>query len=259
MVLGVSLVGLGAFGSSEGPAAPEEVLRTPIGTESEVTTPSAGTRDGADTDGAVPPPTTAEGEGEVDGEVEAEVTPAPEAPETLPSGSDADPADEPIASEPPIVEPDPADDTAGVGPPPDALSLGTAAPVGERYVVTVVDIDLDATDLILAHEPSNEPPDLGDSFVMITLDVVFEGEGEGEPYFDLLVGAVDDGSLQFNDTDCLALVPDDMFGLPPLVSGEGVVGTFCLIVPSDVTDSLVFFVEEHESTADTRVWWSAVG
>lgn len=91
---------------------------------------------------------------------------------------------------------------------------------------------------------------------MVTLDAQFIGEGDGEPYFDLVVGAVDAEQWEFYDVDCLPIAPGDMFGRAPLATGEAVVGTFCLAVPIEATDSLTFFVAEHGSTADTRVWWS---
>ena len=258
MVFGVSLVGFGVFGSSDESSSPEELQRTPIETPTEtpietateVTTPGAGTSAGVEPESTEPPATTIE--------VDDQSATATDDPATEPSSpASVEANDPPAVDDSPNTEPEPTDDTVDTDPASVALPLGTAAPIGERYTVTVTDVDLDATELILAEEPANEPPEPGSTYVMVTLDAVFIGEGQGEPYFDLLVGAVADGEREFDDIDCLALTPDDMFGLPPLASGEGVVGTFCLVVPLDATDSLTFFVEEHESIADTRVWWSA--
>jgi hypothetical protein len=164
-----------------------------------------------------------------------------------------------VPSSPVLVDPTgpPANDTADADPAGGSLPLGTAAPVGDRYVVTMTAVDLDATELIVAHDPTNEPPGAGDAYVMVTLDVNFTGVGQGEPYFDLVVGAMDDREREFYDVDCLAVAPGDMFGLAPLATGEGLVGTFCLAVPLAATDSLTFFVAEHGSIANTPVWWSA--
>lgn len=224
VVLGMTLVSLGVFDSSDGSTSTEEVSRTPMETESEVATPSGRTPTGA--------------------------APEPRPPTTIGIGDEATtPSDEPVSepSSPVLVDP-----TSG------SLPLGTAAPVGQRYVVTVTAVDLDATEIILAEDPSNQPPAAGNTYVMVALDVKYTGlVGDAEPYFDLVVGAMDDVGQEFNDIDCIALTPDDMYGLPPIAPGEAVVGTFCLVVPADTTDSLTFFVEENDSIADTRVWWSA--
>jgi hypothetical protein len=134
----------------------------------------------------------------------------------------------------------------------EALELGTKALIGDDYVVAMTAVDLDATELIVAELPTNEPPPAGETYVMVTVDAQFIGDGEGEPYFDLVVGAVDDQQREFYDVDCLPVAPGDMFDRPPLATGEAIVGTFCLTVPIEATDSLTFFVAQHGSITDTR-------
>jgi hypothetical protein len=140
-----------------------------------------------------------------------------------------------------------------------ALPLGTKALIGDDYVVAMTAVDLDATELIVAELPTNEPPPAGETYVMVTVDAQFIGDGEGEPYFDLVVGAVDDQQREFYDVDCLPVAPGDMYDRPPLATGGAIVGTFCLTVPIEATASLTFFVAEHGSITATQVWWSANG
>lgn len=137
----------------------------------------------------------------------------------------------------------------------DGLPLGASAAVGSRYVVTVVAVDLDATDRIVAEEPTNVAPDAGRVYVMVTLEVENVGAEAGEPYFDLVVGAVDAGGEVYDDIECVVIAPDDMYDVGLVESGASAVGTFCLIVPAKVTATLDFFVEEHESSSETRAWW----
>ena len=66
-------------------------------------------------------------------------------------------------------------------------------------------------------------------------------------------------SREYDDIDCVALTPDDMYGAPPIGPGEALVGTFCLVVPTDIAEDLTFFIEENQSSTDTRVWWSLTG
>jgi hypothetical protein len=243
--MGIALVSFGSSDSSDGSPSPEDASRTQIENEPEVATPS-----GEPSSGAVPatPSRPSDPTG-----VDDELAPAPNG--DLASGEAPGPA-----SSGPVDPADPPPGDAATADPPSApLQLGTAAQVGNRYVVAMTAVDLDATDIIVAEDPSNQPPAVGDTYVMVTLEVEFTGlVGEVEPYFDLLVGAVADDGRQFDDLACVALAPDDMYGAPLIRPGEAVVGTFCLAVPTDITDNLTFFVEENESSADTRVWWSVV-
>ncbi len=226
----VALVGLGAFDDDDGPSpsSPTAEPTTPVGPENEVTTPS--------------------------GEATNDPAVNPAVPSTA-SGTDVESTIDADASAPGPSTPAPVDPSS---PASAALPLGTTAPIGDRYAVAMTAVDLDATELILAEDPSNPTPPPGDTYVMITLDVRFNGlVGEAEPYFDLRVGAVDDAGREFEDVDCVALAPDDMYGLAPLGPGEAATGTFCLVVPAEVTDTLTFFVEENVSSADSRVWWSS--
>ena len=234
VVLGMVLVGVGAFDSSDQSAPPDVPSRTPAVDEPEVATPS-----GEPSSGPVPatpprPSTTTEVD-DSDADDTSTGEPATEPPSLPPA--------EPVSPR--------AGDAATAEPPSAPLPLRTAAPIGDRYVVTMAAVDLDATELIVAEDPANQPPAAGDIYVMITLDVEFSRlVGEAEPYFDLLVGATDDDGREFDDIGCVAFTPGDMYDAPPIGPGETLTGTFCLVVPAATADSLTFFVEETRSAAE---------
>ena len=224
----VALVGLGVFdGSDESPSS-AVLPSTPVDSENDVTTPSDDATNSATED----PPGTSN-----------------------PTGADSTPGAD-------VAAPDPSTPALvdAATPPSAALPLGTSAPIGDRYAVTMTAVDLDATELILAEDPSNPSPQPGDAYVMVTLDARYNGlAGEAEPYFELRIGAVDDAGREFEDVDCVALAPDDMYTVAPIGPGEAATGTFCLVVPANATDKLTFFVEENQASTDTRVWWSRTG
>jgi hypothetical protein len=137
------------------------------------------------------------------------------------------------------------------------LAIGTGVMVGEKFEVTVLEIVPDATTTIVDHDPDNDPPPDGFVYMMVRLQVTYLGDGETDPYFELLVGARGEGPSEYDDLDCIAIGPDDMFEQPSLTTSGTTVGTFCVAVPSALAPTASVFVEERFATADTRRWWSA--
>jgi hypothetical protein len=64
----------------------------------------------------------------------------------------------------------------------------------------------------------------------------------------------DDEGAEFPDTDCSALVPDDMFEQPDLNPGETAEGAYCAIAPIDKIPSMDIFVRPT-GLDDDSTWW----
>ena len=137
-------------------------------------------------------------------------------------------------------------------PPADALDLGTSADVGE-YAVSVTDVQLDANDVLKSANMFNDDPD--GQYVLVSLDVTYNGDEEGDPWLDLSVELAGSDARIYSSSSCMAVEPNSAMDLPTLTNGG--TGSFdvCFDVPAEALDNPTAFVEESFSFAETRVAW----
>ncbi|MFJ7748905.1 hypothetical protein ACIQXM_02985 [Arthrobacter sp. NPDC097144] len=116
---------------------------------------------------------------------------------------------------------------SSAAPNPAILPLGTEAEVGD-YAVAVSSVQLDATDAILGFNEFNQPPE--GQYVLVTLDVVYNGTEEGDPWLDLNPKFVGSDNRQYDQASCLL----DLQGssLPTLENGGAAQYEVCMDVPA---------------------------
>ncbi|WP_104161555.1 hypothetical protein [Arthrobacter sp. ZGTC212] len=134
----------------------------------------------------------------------------------------------------------------------EILPLGTAAEVGD-YTVTVSDVELDATDSILGVSEFNDPPD--GQYVLITLDVVYNGTEEGDPWIDLATRFVGSDSRQYSPSTCLAILDLPATDVPTLENGGSGQYEVCMDVPAAAIPGQRVFVEDNTSFDGSEASW----
>src|SRR5690606_22550320 len=108
----------------------------------------------------------------------------------------------------------------------------------------VVEFFPDATEMVLAENMFNDPPAPGEQFVMVTVEVTYNGSESGSPSFELNFKAVGDASVAYTTyDDSCGVVPNDQFRANELFTGGSIRFNVCWSVPSEDVDSLVMFVE----------------
>ena len=123
----------------------------------------------------------------------------------------------------------------------ELLPLGTAAEVGE-YSVTVSSVQLNATDAILGFNEFNEAPD--GQYVLVTLDVVYNGNEEGDPWLDLTPAFVGSDSRQYDESTCTATLDLEGTSVPTLENGGAAQYEVCMDVPAEALPGRRVLVEE---------------
>ncbi len=135
----------------------------------------------------------------------------------------------------------------------ELLPLGTAAEVGE-YSVSVSSVQLNATDAILGFNEFNEAPD--GQYVLITLDVVYNGNEEGDPWLDLTPAFVGSDSRQYDESTCTATLDLEGTSVPTLENGGAAQYEVCMDVPATALPGQRVLVEETFGlTEPTEASW----
>lgn len=135
----------------------------------------------------------------------------------------------------------------------ELLPVGTAAEVGD-YTVTVSSVQLDATDAILGFNEFNESPQ--GQYVLLTLDVVYNGNEEGDPWLDLRPNFVGSDSRQYDESTCLAVLDLQGTSVPTLENGGAAQYEVCMDVPAAALPGQRVLVEETFGlTEPTEASW----
>ncbi|WP_448070867.1 DUF4190 domain-containing protein [Georgenia yuyongxinii] len=135
----------------------------------------------------------------------------------------------------------------------DALPLGQSAEMGE-YTVAVDAVNLNANEVMADPSLFNSAPE--HQYVLLDISVVYNGDEEGDPWFDLLFTFGGSDGRQYDDTGCMATEPNSVVDVPTLTNGGAADYQICLDVPAAATDGGEFFVEETLSFDDNRVYWA---
>ena len=121
------------------------------------------------------------------------------------------------------------------------LPLGTAAEIGE-YSVTVSNVQLNATDEVLSVNPANQPP--SGQYVLVTLNVVYNGAQEGDPWLDLSTNFVGSDNRQYDESSCIAVLESGGVAVPTLENGGKANYQVCMDVPAAALPGERVLVEE---------------
>ncbi|WP_312182660.1 DUF4190 domain-containing protein [Arthrobacter sp.] len=131
--------------------------------------------------------------------------------------------------------------SATVAPGADLLPLGTAADIGD-YSVTVSNVQRDATNDIVNLNQFNEAP--AGQYVLITLDVVYNGADEGDPWLDLTTNFVGSDNRQYDESSCRAIPELPGTTVPTLENGGQAQFQVCMDVPPEAVPGERVLVEE---------------
>jgi hypothetical protein len=100
----------------------------------------------------------------------------------------------------------------------------------------------------------NEPPT--HQYVVVDLAVTYNGTEEGNPWIDLTAVVQGSDSRQYDDSSCMATLPNDAMDVPTLTQGGEAAFQFCMDAPAEALTGASLFVEETLSFDDTRVYWT---
>lgn len=133
--------------------------------------------------------------------------------------------------------------------------FGHQAEVG-NYEATVVAFTPDATAEVMGSNQFNMPPAAGEVYAMVRLRVTYQGDEEGSPQFDVVVGYIGSDGRVYTAARCGAVEPDSMNDQPKLVAGGTAEGNECIKIPAAVVGTGAVFLEDQFSfDGDSRVFW----
>lgn len=137
----------------------------------------------------------------------------------------------------------------------EILPIGETAKVGSEYTVAVTKVNLNADD-VLARNEFNDRPKKG-RYIIITLDVTYTGNDEGDPWGDLEGTFVGSDARQYDSSACEATPPDSGYEVPTLNSGGKAKFKACFDVPPNAIDGGKLFIDELASfDKKSRVYWA---
>lgn len=183
---------------------------------------------------------------------EADAAPTdPEEPPEEHTGQDAEGAAEEEAEEEADAEEAADDDPLGSRESP--LPLGTFVDLGD-WSVSVIDVDLDATETVRAANQFNDPPEDGEQFVLFTVEAVYEGSESGDPMFDFRWAIVGSEGNTFRDS--CGVISDRLRDQGETFPDGEVVGNVCYRVASDQLDGATIGLDQLFSFRDDRVFFA---
>lgn len=133
-------------------------------------------------------------------------------------------------------------------------TFGEQGPVGV-YGVTVVDVSLDADDVVLPAFPGNVPAD--GRYVLATISVTNLGTEPARPAMDLYHYYEGDDELLYGDWSCMSWTPRPLADTGPLAPGETVEYDVCFDVPLDALGRQTVLVDDATAMAYRLTQWSA--
>ncbi|MCZ7533807.1 MAG: DUF4352 domain-containing protein [Acidimicrobiia bacterium] len=138
----------------------------------------------------------------------------------------------------------------------DAIPIGKPAEVGP-WILTVVDVTPDATDLVVEGNQFNEAPGEGEQFYLATVTATYDGDESSTFWIDMTLKAVGDSSVAYEGGDgSCGVIADSLFDAGETFPGGTITGNVCWKVRSDDVGSLVMIARESFSLSDDRVYLS---
>jgi hypothetical protein len=138
----------------------------------------------------------------------------------------------------------------------EPIAVGEAGQVGD-FLVEVLDAQPDATDLVVASDFFNEPPEAGNQYYLARVRVTYTGETRDTPGFDLYFRATGESEVEYNTADnSCGWVPDNQASASELFPGGTVDYNVCWQVASADAESLVMVVESFSAPDPEPAWFS---
>ena len=121
--------------------------------------------------------------------------------------------------------------------------------IGE-WTVEIAGLTRNADDAIQAENQFNEKPGPGNQFVMVTLNVTYNGKGSSDPYFDLTWAVVSEEGTLFEEASLV--LPKDLIGVGNVPSGISGLGNVAFEVDRQAAASLVLYIEADTASFETE-------
>lgn len=131
---------------------------------------------------------------------------------------------------------------AGAGTRADPIPAGVPVVVGQWEVI-VLSATPDATAMVMAENPYNDPPDAGNQFFFARIAATYLGEGSQSPFGGLTFSAVGDLSVGYDFDSYCGVIPDEFPDFTEVFSGGTVVGNLCWGVAAEDAESLLVIAE----------------
>src|SRR5699024_58876 len=122
-----------------------------------------------------------------------------------------------------------------------------------EYAVTVTDVQLDATETVMSANTFNDDPN--GQYVLVSLDVAYTGDEEGDAWLDLSVELAGSDARIYDSSSCMAVTPHPVMDVPTLTNGGEASFDTCFDIPADALDNPVILVEELLSFDEARAAW----
>lgn len=132
--------------------------------------------------------------------------------------------------------------------------FGEAGTVGV-YAVTVLDVSLDADDVMLPAFPGNVPPE--GRYVMATVSVTNTGAEPARPATTLYHYYAGDDDLLYGSPTCRSWSPRPLADVGPLDPGETAEYDICFDVPLDALGRPTLVIDDGTESEYTFTQWSA--
>lgn len=138
------------------------------------------------------------------------------------------------------------------------LAIGRTGNIGD-YDLTVVAVERDATDTVMATNQFNEPPGPDEQFFMVRVSATYTGDETGLPFLDLDFKAVGANNTSYSHLiNYCGVIPDDPTLISEIFPGGTVEFNICWTIKSADADTLVMYVGPLFS-GDSEPLWYAVG
>lgn len=145
-------------------------------------------------------------------------------------------------------------------PPPDPRDV--PVPLGESgevfgWTVSVIEVDLDASDELEAVNELHDPPPESQAEVGIRLRLTYNGGDPTAPLHQLAYSAVtDEGIYDAYDYSCDGAMPDGLDYLEEVRAAETIERAICRVIPDDELDSLLLLVSEAFNSRPEELYFT---
>ncbi len=139
------------------------------------------------------------------------------------------PAPTPESGQAPESAP-PAADDAALGTRDNPAPFGATARIGD-WEVTLLALDLDGEERVLAENMFNDAAPDGSRYVLIEVEAAYVGTDSGDPFWDLSWKLVGNRGNTFDDS--CGVIPDPLRDGGETFPGGVVTGNVCVVAPDD--------------------------
>jgi len=138
------------------------------------------------------------------------------------------------------------------------VEIGDAAQIGD-WKVRVVDVNPQATDVVMAEYEYSDPPEDGHQFVMATLEVEYRGAESSDFWADMTWKALGPSSVTYGEsTDRCGMIPDDIVNVGEVFAGGVFTANVCWSVTTTDAADLRMVLEEFAIDSEGRTFYRLV-